>query len=498
MPTSALDPRTPVLIGGGQWSNRVDRGAEPASPVELMAEAARRAAADAGAPAALHGLDAVRVVGLLSWRYRDPARLVAEALGCAGARTGLSTMGGNAPQALVNRTAAQIQAGELDLALVCGGEAWRTRKDHIRRDERPSWVVQDEHVVPNERMGADLTMSHDAETAVGLMLPVQMYAVLDHAVRLEAGRTIDEQRALIGGLWSRFSDVAADNPHAWNRESLTASQVIEPGPGNRLVGHPYTKAVSSYEWVDQGAALLLCSAERARALGVDTGRWVFPVAGADATDPSASVRRDLHRSPSMAAAGRAVLGAAGIGVDDLALIDLYSCFPSAVLLAARELGIGLDRELTVTGGMSRFGGPWNDYVTHSVATVLEPLRADPAAYALCTANGGYANKQSFGVYSGRPPDGGFRHDAGGSRSEVGRADLRPAVVAYEGDATLEAWTVMYDRDGRPDRAFAAALTPDGARTWATSSSAVVTEGLLGGRLDGVDLRIGRGSFAPVG
>ena len=141
MPDAPLDPHAPVIIGAGQWSNRVDQGADPVSPVELMAEAARRAAEDAGAAGALVSLEAVRVVGLLSWRYRDPARPVAEALGCPDARTGLTAMGGSSPQTLINRTAAQIQEGALDLALVCGGEAWRTRKGYIRRQERPAWLT---------------------------------------------------------------------------------------------------------------------------------------------------------------------------------------------------------------------------------------------------------------------------------------------------------------------------------------------------------------------
>jgi acetyl-CoA C-acetyltransferase len=496
MPTAPVDPRTPVVIGGGQWSNRVDLGAEPVSPVDLMVEAARRAAADAGAPAALDALDAVRVVGLLSWRYRDPARLVAEALGRPEARTGLSAMGGNTPQALVNTTAAQIQAGALDLALVCGGEAWRTRKDHIRREVRPPWAVQDDQVVPDEGFGAELAMSHEAETAVGLMLPTQMYAVFDHALRLEAGRTIDEQRRLIGELWSRFTTVAAANPHAWNQEPLTAHQVIEPGPENRMVGHPYTKAVNSYEWVDQGAALLVCSAERARTLGVAPEQWVFPVAGADATDPPVSVRQDLHRSPSMAAAGRAVLEAAGIGVDDLGLVDLYSCFPSAVQMAAAEIGLGLDRDLTVTGGMSRFGGPWNDYVTHSVATVVDRLRSDPDQFALCTANGGYATRQSFGVYSGRPPTGPFRHDVDGPRAEVDRAARRDVAVGHVGPATIESWTVMHGRDGAAETAFVAALTDTGARTWAAGTDPDLLGDLEAGRLDRAGVWVDGGSFTP--
>lgn len=200
----------------------------------------------------------------------------------------------------------------------------------------------------------------------------------------------------------------------------------------------------------------------------------------------------------MAAAGRAVLAAADIGVEDLAVIDLYSCFPSAVQLAAAELGLDLERDLTVTGGMSRFGGPWNNYVTHGVATSVDRLRADPDQFGLCHGNGGFTNKQSFGVYAGHPPTHGFRHEVDGPQAEVDRVDRREVVTGLEGTATMEAWTVMHDRDGSPETAFAAALAPDGARTWATSTDGDVLEAMLGGQLDRAELRLSRGSFTPDG
>src|SRR5690606_26160634 len=86
-----LDPRTPVIVGVGQLSNRVDRGEEPLEPVELLARAARRAEADTGASGVLSGLDAVQVVSILSWRYADPGRLVAGLVGAGAVRTTATT-----------------------------------------------------------------------------------------------------------------------------------------------------------------------------------------------------------------------------------------------------------------------------------------------------------------------------------------------------------------------------------------------------------------------
>ena len=122
-----LDPRTPVLVGAGQVSQRVDRGAEVLEPVDLMVEALRRAEADAGATGLLARADSVRVSRLLSWRYLDPGALVGERVGASLRQTVYTVMGGNYVQTLVNLTAADIQAGRADVVLLTGAEAWRTR-----------------------------------------------------------------------------------------------------------------------------------------------------------------------------------------------------------------------------------------------------------------------------------------------------------------------------------------------------------------------------------
>ncbi len=241
-----LDPRTPVLVGGGQWSNRVDRGETPVEPVDLLAEAARRAAADTGAADAakvLAALDAVRVVSILSWRYRDPGRLVAERVGAGDVRhTMYSQAGGNTPQALVNRTCVDIAAGHLDVALVGGAEAWRTRTSFKGAGERPTWTSQAEDVAPDETFGGEFgldNMVHPLELSRGVLMPVQVYPLLECALRAGAGATHAEWNARLGRLWSRFSEVAAANPHAWVQEARTAEEVMRSSADNRMIGSPY-------------------------------------------------------------------------------------------------------------------------------------------------------------------------------------------------------------------------------------------------------------------
>ncbi len=103
-----------------------------------------------------------------------------------------------------------------------------------------------------------------------------------------------------------------------------------------MVSFPYPKLMNANDWVDQGAAFILCSVRAAREAGVPEDRWVFPVAGADALDHwFLSERDDLRSSPAIRLAGSRALSMAGIGIDDVAHVDLYSCFPCAVQIAAQ-------------------------------------------------------------------------------------------------------------------------------------------------------------------
>lgn len=479
----ALDPRTPVLVGVGQTLQRTDDVAAAAEPLDLLERAARLAAEDAGTPDLLRRLDVVRVVMLLSWRYRDPARLLARRVG-ADARSGYTAPGGNTPQMLVNRTATQIQAGELDAALLAGAECWRTRMRAQRAGMHLDWQKMPDDAEPDERFGEDTPMVSPLEQARGLVMPVQLYPMFENALRAAAGTSIEDHQVRISELWSRFSEVAATNPHAWLREARTPEEIRTPSAANRMIGFPYPKLMNSNNDVDMGAALLLVSVERARALGIPEDRWVFPHAGTDAHDTLfVSTRRDLRSSPAIRVAGRRLLELAGVGVDDLAHVDVYSCFPSAVQVAATELGLGLDRPLTVTGGLSFAGGPWNDYVSHAIASMADRLRSEPGTLGLVTANGGYLTKHALGVYGTEPPTGGFRHDA--PQAEVERAPQREAAAEHDGPVRIESYTVMHDREGAPETFFAACLLPDGRRAWGVSrdvglaKAATVEDDLVG-------------------
>jgi acetyl-CoA C-acetyltransferase len=161
-----------------------------------------------------------------------------------------------------------------------------------------------------------------------------------------------------------------------------------------------------------------------------------------------------------------------------------------VQLGARSLGLTLDRQLTRTGGLSFAGGPWNNYVMHAIATVMADLRQRPGANGLVWANGGFVTKHSFGIYSTRPPAHGFRHTS--PQAEIDAMPRRDHAEASDaaGPATIEAYTVMHDRDGEPETALAACLLPDGRRAWGSSSDSEVATALCLGEWVGTPVTLG--------
>jgi acetyl-CoA C-acetyltransferase len=483
-----LDPRTPVLVGAGQLTRHpsADELATVDEPATMMAEALRRAAEDSGArDRLLKSADSVRVVELLSWHYADPGREVAERIGAAPRQTLRTTTGGNSPQMLVNATASAIQRGELDVALLCGAEAVFTRllarKAQIHLPWTPMASSESETVIGDDRPG-----TCDAESSRSLVLPVQIYPIFENAIRAATGQTAEASRITASELWASLSRVAAGNPYAWAPVAMTPEAIRTPAEDNRMIAFPYTKWMNANIQTDQAAAVILCSVDAARSAGVPEDRWVFPWSGADAHDHYfISERASLAASPAIAAAGRAALGLAGRTADELAHIDLYSCFPSAVQMAAAALGLAIDephRPLTVTGGLTFAGGPGNNYAMHAIATMADVLRNDPGSVGLVSALGWYVTKHALGVYSTTPPPDGYRHAGDAVQAEIDALPRRPIVAVWDGPAVAESFTVTYERDGTPSVGIVACLVEDGGRTWATTTDADLIEALL---LDGL-------------
>ena len=468
-----IDPRTPVIVGNIQITQQ-DRDTDP---IAALIEAVSGALDQSGArDAFVRRIGAVRVMQGL-WRYRDPGRLVAGELGFGRVQTTLSPIGGNEVYDLVNATAADIQAGNLDVAVLCASEDARTSRRLGKRGERPPRRPEPDDATPDHVYG-DVARFEDAQVAVGAQIPVHFYAMMESAIRHARGESASAHLARIGALWARASEAAAHNPYASTRRVLSGADVATTSPSNRVIASPYTKLMTSNIDVDMAAAVVVCSFGTARAAGIAEDDLVFVTAGAGASDhESVTERWALHEPVGMRAAGRRMLELAGRSIDGFDDLDLYSCFPSAVQAAQDALGVDPARAYTITGGLTFAGGPFNSYCLHALATACDRIGDGRAKSALLSGNGGYFTKHSFTALSSEPPAAGFRCDR--PQDEVDAGPRRPRPTASSPTADLETYTVVHDRDGRPTGGIATALDADGARHWATSTRPDVIDALLG-------------------
>jgi acetyl-CoA C-acetyltransferase len=499
------DDRTPILVGAGQLTQRDVEPVAALEPLAMMDVVARRAADDAGAGSSLLGrVDSLAVVNIFCWPYANPPRLLAERLGMRPAEELYTTVGGNTPQWLVNETAAKIADGRVRVALLAGAEAVRTVLRARKARHQLAWTSGGDGSPGVIGEARDGTSEH--EVAHGLMLPTQIYPLFENALRARAGRTVGEHQRVLGQLCARLSAVAAENPHAWFRQARTADDIATLSPSNRMICFPYPKLMNAIIEVDQAAAVLMTSVAEARALGIPRDRWVYLWGSGQAYDRwFVSDRVDYVSSPAIREAGRQALAAAGVDIDGVDHLDVYSCFPAAVQIGRAALGIAPDdtRPLTVTGGLPYFGGPGNNYSMHAIAEMMARLRAQPGTVGLVTAIGWHLTKHAVGVYSAAPKDGPFVRENPAPRQAL--IDAQPAPeLAHEpaGAATIETYTVLYDRDGAPVRGLVIGRLDDGRRFLAaTPDDRVVLEGLTARESVGLRGRVftdgGLGRFDPA-
>ncbi len=465
-----IDPRTPCLIGTGRFTWHPDDVGERGAPEPLqMWEHVSRAAADDSGPGAtvLEQIDSLDIVYCQTWQYDDPTARLAERIGADPKRTYYSGIGGTTPQVLVQDAAARILQGETDLALVTGAEALATQRRYKQRGERYPYSFKPEQRRPFPWEAP----FNDSEVAHELMPAWLTFAVFDNARRAHLAIPLPEYRIRLGRMMAALSKIAGANPDAWFPIERNADEVIEAHPGNRMVGYPYTKFMVSIMDVDMASALLVASHERADALGVPADQRVYLRGWCYATDPTyVAEHTDLWRSPAMAAASGEALRGAGIGIDDVAHLDLYSCFASSVNFARDALGIDDDdrRALTVTGGLPYHGGAGSNYMTHSIATMVDVLRSDPGSYGMVSGVGMHMTKHVYGVYSTDPGPVAPPEQA----AVQAELDAQPATTIaprHAGEATVAAYSVVHGRDGDPEWAVLVCDVADGVRTYARLS-----------------------------
>jgi acetyl-CoA C-acetyltransferase len=471
---------TPIIIGAGQatahWDGK-DKEQAP-SPVGMAARAGRAALEDTRVMDKLSkAIDSIAIVRANHdsvphvshpfGRCANPPATLAAQLGLQAQRLIYSVVGGDQPQALVNEMAEAVFRGDCQAALIAGGEAIATAKLAQRQRIKLDWSATASGDLEDRALGSRLLS--DDEIKNGLGMPVQTYPLFEHAWRTRHAMSRADYVDAISQLWSRFSAVAAANPFAQFPVARSAEFLSTPSKDNYRVADPYLKWHVAQDAVNQGAAVVVTSVENATQFGVPESNWIYLHGYAQVSDKLLSQRPDLSRSLAMRLALERALQVAGKRISDLSFLDLYSCFPSAVLIASEILGVDWRTSTpTVTGGLPFFGGPGNNYSMHAIARMVELLREKPGQYGLILANGGFLSKEAVGIYSTASKDSWAPIDCGDLAAEIDRQQA-PDFEIDPANATVETYSVTYKRD-RPDRACVVARTATGRRVVARARS----------------------------
>ena len=455
---STLD-NTPIIIGIADFKQPVPENlAEIMSPVELAAQASLLALDDAGLDAT--ALSTVAVVRTSTdslpmspppfGTSTNPPASIAQRIGAKPTTFVHSSSGGNTPQQLVNEWAEALAEGLPGCVLLTGAEALASMKAAIKAGQILDWseqpdVPQSEAHYDDRGVGITGMLAVD-DMRHGMSKPTTQYAIAENARRAALGLSYQQHAMSIGRLFAPFSAVAADNDYAMFAQGFSAQEIATPSDSNGYVDFPYTFHMIAKDSVNQAAAVVLSTVGQARELGVDEDNWVYLHAYAHAKDHPILKRTSLGDSKALTLTYKKALADSGLSINDISIIDLYSCFPIVVELAKEALGIEDDRQLTQTGGLPFFGGPGNNYSMHGITAVVRELRKHPEQYGLVGANGGMINKHAVGIYSCQP---GWRKcDSTGIQYDALQQHAPLMDRAPQGRAKIESYTVSFAK-GQP-------------------------------------------------
>lgn len=488
--SNAINENNPVIVSVAAITQKIQDPAQAKEAVALMADCCVAAADKIACPQLLADAEEISAPQGM-WAYADPAGLVKGLIGNTQASTVLGKIG-VLQQGLFNRACQQIQDGEIDVAIVVGGESkYRGLQAMIQGVEiadTASTEPADTVMEPDEELWLE------AESAAGLGMPVGYYALMDSAWRHRHGKDVEQHRDEVADLYQAFNKIAQTNEHAWKQTPISAEEIRNPSEKNPMLAYPYTKLHNTSWNVDQASALIFCSIKKAKALGIDEKHWIYPAASTESNLMQAvSQRSDLSRCFGAKHAGEKALSLANIQADDIDLFELYSCFPIAVLGFADELGVlgaANQPDLTVTGGMPFAGGPLNNYVLQATVKMVEALQAQDKNYGLVSNVSGMNTKQAFCLYSKNP-------------HVYQMADVTPAVIAdspektldkdFSGQAVIQAFSVLYDKKVA-ERLVVIAENDEGIRSIAFNKDDALMQRALSDDLIGLDVHVDSGQF----
>ncbi|HEY5755238.1 MAG TPA: hypothetical protein VIU34_05415 [Steroidobacter sp.] len=451
--------RIPVIVGVADVIDRPADLARAREPAALMADALLAALRDAAGPSLLTALDSLDIVAEHSWPYDQPCDVLTARIGHTPKRCVYGVAGGESPVRFIHEAALRIASGDSVVAAIVGAEAQHSAAAASKQSVQLPWSPRGSNT--GLLRGKDLC--HPIAISHGMTQPVHVYPLYENAATAAWGQTPAEAMRESAELWSEFSRVATENPCAWLKQSYSIEQLATPSQDNRPVAWPYTKHMIANPFVNQGAAVVLTSLAKARELGIAEERCVFIHAGARAVDPRDYLLRDQYqRSYAQEAVLETMREAAG----RFDAVELYSCFPIVPKMARRVLALSADARLTCIGGLSFFGAPLNNYMTHAACGVVRQLRNQRNGLALLYGQGEFVTKHHALLLSSTPPQHDLSEGDVQARADRPRRLVPELVDDFSGSAALETFTVVYGRGNAPEFGTVIARTSEDRRLMA--------------------------------
>ena len=165
------------------------------------------------------------MVNFLSWRYRDPEKLLAARIGAKPVHLYYGPVGGESPIRYLHEAAQRIARGECSVAAVCGAEAQSTATKAERAKITPPWTPF-AHDVEEPKRGA--AFQKPLAVKLGVFRPITVYPLYESATSAHWGQSPREALAESGDLWSTFAGVAAKNPNSWLKKTFAPEEITTP------------------------------------------------------------------------------------------------------------------------------------------------------------------------------------------------------------------------------------------------------------------------------
>ena len=451
-----LPDNTPVIVGVGDIIDK--RKVNGPDPLTLLGQASELAFQDSGIKNVIDYLDAIGVVRFSvdfstatnqsRFGYSNFPRSLANKIGVKKDISELySGMGGNAPQVLLQEISKKIHANEIHCALISGGEVLQTMISKLKSGEKLNW--EDSAGGKPEIIGINDEGFSKEEKKHHMDLPSNVYPIFANAIRSSKSQSSEEHLRECSELFSKFSKVASLNPKAWFPKFRTPEEIEEISDSNRLVGFPYTKYLNSMIRVNMASSLVVMSEKLTKELKIPQNKKVYIHGSCVLNDIwNVSKRPSLNESPAIRECGKEVLSQAGISLSEISFLDIYSCFPSAVQIAQKELSLDSndDRPLTVTGGLPYFGGPGNAYTMFSSSEMIKKLRSNPNEYGMVTANSWFLTKHAINIFSCKPPQEiDWEKDFIKLQSEINSREIKNFNIKPNGLGEVISYTIVQGR-----------------------------------------------------